>query len=71
MELRDSQSKLSLSLIALGGGIAWIDNHQQIAFFNALVIAHVQPGDIARRFGGNRHHIAIGKGVVSCLFVTG
>ena len=48
MELRDSQSKLSLSLIALGGGIAWIDNHQQIAFFNALVIAHVQPGTLVQ-----------------------
>ncbi len=71
MQLRNSQAKLGLSLIALGGGITRIDNHQQIALFHALVITHVQRRDIPRRFRGNRHHIAVGKGVVSCLFVTG
>ena len=63
--------ELGLSLIALRGGIPRIDNHQQIAFFHALVIAHPQLGDVACRFWGNRHHVAVGKGVVSRLFVTG
>ena len=71
MQLRDGQPKLGLSLIALRGGIPRIDNHQQIALFHALVIAHPQLGDVACRFRGNRHHVAVGKGVVSRLFVTG
>ena len=41
MQLRNSQAKLGLSLIALGGGITRIDNHQQIALFHALVITHM------------------------------
>ena len=71
MQLCDGQPKLGLSLIALRGGIPRIDDHQQIAFFHALVIAHPQLGDVACRFRGNRHHVAVGKGVVGRLFVTG
>ena len=71
MQLGDSQAKLGLGLIALCGGVTRIDDHQQIALFHALVIAHPQLGDVARRFGGNRHHVAVGKGVVCRLFVTG
>ncbi|VFS16496.1 Uncharacterised protein [Enterobacter cancerogenus] len=71
MQLCHGQPKLGLRLVALRGGIARIDNHQHITFLHALVIAHPQLGDIARRFGGDGHHVAVGKGVVRGLFVTG
>lgn len=71
MQLRNRQPKLGLSLIALGGGITRIDDHQNIPFLHALVIPHAKFGNVACRFWGNCHYVAVGKGVVGGLFVTG
>lgn len=71
VQLRNRQPKLGLGLIALGGGITRIDHHQHIPFLHALVIPHAKFGDVACRFWGNGHYVAVGEGVVGGLFVTG
>ena len=71
MQLRNRQPKLGLSLIALGGGITRIDHHQHIPFLYTLVIPHAKFGNVACRFWGNGHYVAVGEGVVGGLFVTG
>ncbi len=71
MELRLGKRQLRLCLIALCGGVARVDNHQQIAFFHPLVIFHAQFRDIPRHFRRDGHGIAFNKGIVSGFKVSG
>ncbi len=71
MELGLGKRQLRLRLIALCGGVARIDNHQQIAFFHPLVIFHAQFRDIPRHFRRDSHGIAFDKGIVGGFKVSG
>ena len=71
MQLRNRQPKLGLGLIALGGGITRIDHHQHIPFLSRAGYPVREVRDVACRFWGNGHYVAVGEGVVGGLFVTG